>query len=97
MEIRVSYLGLVRNVVGDGEESVWAAPETTVRDLLEQLSAKHGDVFRQSLYRRDGRLRTFAQVCVDDRDIDDLQGLDTTVGAGDDVSIVVGVYPAEGG
>jgi molybdopterin converting factor small subunit len=97
VEIRVSYLGLLRNVVGDGEETLRATPDTTVGQLIDRLAERHGEALRQSLFRRDGRLRTFAQVCVDDRDIDDLQGLDTRLDAGEEVSLVVGVYPAEGG
>jgi molybdopterin converting factor small subunit len=97
VEIRVSYLGLLRNVVGDGEETVRAGADTTVGQLIDRLAERHGDALRDSLYRRDGRLRTFAQVCVDDRDIDDLDGLDTRLDGGGEVSLVVGVYPAEGG
>jgi molybdopterin converting factor small subunit len=96
MEIRVAYLGLLRNVVGDGVEIVDAAPGTTVHGLLDLLSARHGERLRDSLCRRDGRLRSFAQVCLDDRDIDELDGLDTPLG-GEEVSLVVGIYPAEGG
>jgi molybdopterin converting factor small subunit len=97
MDVRVSYLGLVRLMVGDGVEVLRARPESTIGEFLEFLAERHGSPFRESVYRRDGRLRSFTQVCVDDRDIDDLQGLQTTLVSGEEVSIVVGVYPAEGG
>jgi hypothetical protein len=38
-----------------------------------------------------------AQVCVEDRDIEELQGFDTALDSGGKVSILVGVYPPEGG
>jgi molybdopterin converting factor small subunit len=96
-QIHVSYLGLVRNVIGCGEENVGAAPGTTIGALLQFLVAKHGDPFQKSVFQNGGKLRSTAQVCLNDRDINELQGLATKLGNGEHVSIVVGVYPPEGG
>jgi molybdopterin converting factor small subunit len=95
--VHVSYLGLVRNVIGRQEEEIEVPLGTTVRELLGDLSRKHGDPFRQSVFKKTGELRAMAQVCVDDRDINDLRGFDTLLGNGEKVSVVVGVYPPEGG
>lgn len=96
-QIHISYLGLVRNVIGCGEENVEAAPGTTIGELLQLLVAKHGDPFKKSVFQNGGKLRSIAQVCLNDRDIDELQGFGTELGNGEQVSIVVGVYPPEGG
>jgi molybdopterin converting factor small subunit len=74
-----------------------AAPAENVGELLELLSERHGPRFREGLYRRNGDLRSFIQVCLDDRDIEELQGLGTPLDQGTEVSIIVGVYPLEGG
>ena len=95
--LHVSYLGLVRNVIGRSEEHLDVLAGTTVGQLLGLLSAAHGPPFKQSVLKQSGELRAMAQVCVNDRDIDDLQGLETRLGEGEQVSIVVGVYPPEGG
>ncbi len=95
--IHISYLGLVRNVIGCREETVNAAPGTTIGDLLQFLAAKHGDPFQKSVLRNGGELRSMAQVCLNDCDITELQGFATQLGEGEQVSIVVGVYPPEGG
>jgi len=95
--IHISYLGLVRNVIGCSEETVNAAPGTTIGELLQVLAAKHGGPFQHSVFKNGGELRATAQVCVDDRDIDELNGFDTRLGEDEQVSIVVGVYPPEGG
>ena len=95
--LHVSYLGLVRNVIGRSEEDLDVLSGTTVGQLLSLLSAAHGPPFKQSVLKPSGELRAMAQVCVNDRDIDDLQGLETRLGQGEQVSIVVGVYPPEGG
>jgi molybdopterin converting factor small subunit len=96
-QIHISYLGLVRNVIGCREETVKAAPGTTIGELLQFLVVKHGDSFQQSVLRKGGELRSTAQVYLNDCDISEQQGLATQIGNGEQVSIVVGVYPPEGG
>lgn len=96
-QIHISYLGLVRNVIGCREETVKAAPGTTIGELLKLLAAKHGDPFQQSVFKKSGELRATAQVCLNDRDIAELEGFATRLGGDEQVSIVVGVYPPEGG
>lgn len=95
--LHVSYLGLVRNVIGRNEEQLDVLAGTTVGQLLRLLIDEHGSPFQQSVLKQSGELRAMAQVCVNDRDIDELQGLETRLGEGEQVSIVVGVYPPEGG
>lgn len=95
--VQVSYLGLVRNVIGCREEQVEINLGTTIGELLERLARRHGDGFRQSVFRESGELRATALVCVNDRDIAQLQGFDTRLESGEKISVVVGVYPPEGG
>ncbi len=95
--IHVSYLGLVRNVISCREEEVEVTPGTTVRELLTRLSEKHGAPFRASVFKSEGELRSTALVCVNDCDIAQLEGFDTKLQSGEQLSVVVGVYPPEGG
>lgn len=95
--VHVSYIGLVRNVIGCGEEDVEVVRGATIGQLLTQLISKHGLPFRESVFKQSGELRSMAQVCVEDRDIDELDGLQTKIDNSGNISIVVGVYPPEGG
>ena len=74
-----------------------AAAGITIGELLGLLAEKHGDPFRQSVLQQTGELRSTALVCVNDCDISELHGFDTKLESGEKVSIVVGVYPPEGG
>jgi molybdopterin converting factor small subunit len=95
--IKISYLGLVRNVIGCREERIEVAAGMTVGELLGHLIEKHGEPFRASVFRSRDELRSTALICVNDRDIDQLDGFETQLGDGQELSVVVGVYPPEGG
>lgn len=95
--VKVSYLGLVRNVIGCQEEEIEVTPGVTVGKLLARLIERHGDPFRLSVFKSEGELRSTALVCVNDRDISQLQGFETKLESGENLSVVVGVYPPEGG
>ncbi|HEX9144832.1 MAG TPA: hypothetical protein VGA09_11205 [Candidatus Binatia bacterium] len=96
-QVHISYLGLVRNVIGCREEDVQVLQGTTVGELLRLLVDKHGLPFQESVFKQSGELRATAQVCVDDCDINELKGFDTRLGREEKVMILVGVYPPEGG
>src|SRR5690349_24107678 len=55
--------------------------------LLEQLAGEHAGL-KQHLFADDGRLRSFVNVYVNDRDIRQLKQRETPVKSGDTVSII---------
>ena len=59
----------------------------SVGEVLEQLTIEHSGL-RKHLFGDDGRLRSFVNVYVNDRDIRHLEREGTRVGAGDTVSII---------
>ena len=59
----------------------------SVGDLLRQLTSQHTEL-RKHLFADDGRLRSFVNVYVNDRDIRQLAQQETRVAAGDTVSII---------
>ena len=95
--VHVSYLGLVRNVIGCREEEIEVTRGMTVGELVGKLVEKHGDPFRLSVLKGGGELRSTALLCVNDRDIAELQGFETRLESGEKISVVVGVYPPQGG
>ncbi len=58
-----------------------------VGEVLDRLTSAHG-ALRPHLFADDGRLRSFVNVYVNDRDIRQLAQRDTRVAAGDTVSII---------
>ncbi len=68
---------------------------TTVGQVLERLAAEH-TALRGHLFAEDGRLRSFVNVFVNDRDIRYLGRQDTPIGPDDTVSIVPSIAGGEG-
>ena len=67
----------------------------SVRELLERLTRDHAELGRH-LFAEDGRLRSFVNVYVNDRDIRHLAQQDTRVSAGDTVSIIPSIAGGAG-
>lgn len=62
----------------------------TVGEALDALVTKH-DALRRHLYEDDGGLRSFVNVYVGEKDVRELDGLDTSVKDGDTILIVPSV------
>ena len=52
--VRVRYIGLVQNILGNRQEDLPIGADTTVRKLLLLLAEKHGVHFRNSVMRTSG-------------------------------------------
>ncbi len=67
----------------------------TVGDALQGLVGQYGDL-RRHLYNEDGRLRSFVNIYVNDEDIRHLDREQTSLNAGDTISIVPSVAGGSG-
>ena len=88
MAITVKIPTQLRGMAG-GAESV-QAEGTTVAEALESVFAVHGDL-RASLYEENGKLRRFVNVYLGGEDIRFLDGLDTPIEDGAEVTILPAV------
>jgi sulfur-carrier protein len=73
----------------DGAKSV-AVEGSTVADVLGKLVADHPGV-REQVFTEDGSLHRFLNVYVNDDDVRYTGGLETTVAAGDEVTLLPAV------
>lgn len=70
-----------------GQKSEVEADGGTVRDVLADLDSRYPGI-KSRIYDDDGKLRRFVNIYVNDEDIRFLQGEDTALKEGDEVSIV---------
>ena len=83
---------LQRLTNGQGEV---ACEGKTVSELLDNLEQRHPGV-KERLYDEHGQLRRFVNIFVNEEDIRFMQGVQTTVKDGDDVSIIPAIAGGSG-
>ena len=69
---------------------------TTTGEALGNLASEHHDL-KQHLYTGDGKLRSFVNVYKGDEDIRYLEGQDTEVAEGDEISIIPSIAGGSAG
>ncbi|MFN2462847.1 MAG: ubiquitin-like small modifier protein 1 [Candidatus Dormibacteria bacterium] len=88
MAVKVRIPGPLRRLTGG--ESIVEADGSDVGQVLTGLEEKYPG-FRERIYDADGKLRQFVNIYKNDEDIRFGSGLETTVAAGDELSIVPAV------
>ncbi|GAC1581975.1 MAG: MoaD/ThiS family protein [Candidatus Dormibacteria bacterium] len=88
MAVKVRVPGPLRRLTSG--ESIVEVDGASVGEVLDHLDAKDPG-FRERIYDADGKLRQFVNIYKNDEDIRFGGGLETTVGPGDDLSIVPAV------
>ena len=95
--VRVRYIGLVQNILGNRQEDLPIGADTTVRKLLLLLAEKHGVHFRNSVMRTSGELRPSVTIHIDNHNIKELNGLDTLLTSDSEVTLIITGHPDPGG
>ena len=96
MAVRVHVTSVIQRVVG-GQRQL-DAEGATVIELIDDIEARYPG-FREQLVDSDGRLHRFVNVYLNDEDVRFMQGAETALSEGDEVSILpalAGGGPASG-
>ena len=96
MPVKVKMYSRLKTLTGSGEIHLERPPET-VRELLEYLTSRFGEKFRDAVYPQ-GRLRDNLVIMVNGHSIKLLKGLDTPLKEEDEVYIdVIDILEIVGG
>ncbi|GBD00273.1 Sulfur carrier protein CysO [bacterium HR17] len=85
MPIKVRIPTPLQNLTGGAAEVI--AEGKTVREVIDDLDRKYAGI-KTRLCEESGEVRRFVNIFVNDEDIRFLQGLDTALKEGDEVSII---------
>ena len=97
-KLKIHYYGLIWNIVSKEEEEViHLSDDTTVRDLLHSLVQRYGDGFRSMIVTPEWELLNITMIHLNDRDINELDGLNTKLDNNSELSITVLPYEIIGG
>lgn len=95
--MKVVYLGMLQSALGVKEEEINPQAGSTVGSLLTSLANKYGEPFRFTVLGRDGNLRPLTKVFVSDRDIAEMDGLNTKLEDNTEICIFIAVEAPAGG
>ena len=95
--IKIRYVGLIENVMGNRQEELHIDTGTTVGELLQLLSQKHGAEFRHSILRNSGELRPSVTIHLGNRDIKELESLNSRLQPDSEITLIITGHPDPGG
>ena len=96
-KVKISYYGLIRNVVDNLENESHLSEDGTVGELLRSLVEKYGDSFRSAMLTPDWQLLPITMIHLNGHDINEINGLNTKLEDNSELSITVLAYATSGG
>ena len=96
-KVKISYYGLIRNVIGNLENESYLSEDGTVGELLRSLVEKYGDSFRSTMLTPDWHLLPITMIHINGHDINEINGLNTKLEDNSELSITVLAYATSGG
>ncbi len=90
MHVRVRLPTQLRNLAAGASSVVVDSMPATVSSVLDSLAATHPALERR-VRNETGRTRVHVNLFVDDDNIRDLDGVDTTIADGSDLSIILAI------
>jgi molybdopterin synthase sulfur carrier subunit len=88
MKVEVKFFTSLREITGKKADEIPLQTVSTVEELLNLLSEKYGEKFREYIYDKKGNVQDFLSFLVNGRNINVLQGFDTELKQGDIVAII---------
>jgi molybdopterin synthase sulfur carrier subunit len=88
MKVEVRFFTSLREITGKKAEEIQLQNAITVEEMLNLLSEKHGEKFREYVYGKEGKVQNFLSFLVNGRNINVLQGFGTELKPGDIMAII---------
>ena len=89
MQVRVQYLGFIKNMLNKKEDNIEVEEGTALFELLNKLAEMHGASFRNEVYEPGvKKVKTGFSVTINGRFIGQLGGLDAKLSDGDTVHLM---------
>ena len=96
-KVKITYYGLIQNVVNQKEED-YISGAATVGELLHSLVQKYGDRFRSTVLTQNWQLQPATTIVhLNGRDINEIDGLNTKLADNSELSITVVANIISGG
>jgi len=93
MKINIKFFTSLREITGNKMVNLELKNLISVKELLSLLSEKYGQKFREYIYNQEGKIQDFLSFLVNGKNINNLQGFNTTLKEGD----IIAILPPVGG
>lgn len=88
MKVKIQYFASVRELVNLREETIDVPGGTNVRNLLDLLTAKHGDKLKEYLLDDTGNPREYLQFLLNEKSVSQSDGFSTPLRDGSTLAII---------
>jgi molybdopterin synthase sulfur carrier subunit len=88
MKVEVKFFTSLREITGKKADEIQLQSVINVEELLNVLSEKYGEKFREYIYNKKGKVQDFLSFLVNGRNINVMQGFDTELKQGDIIAII---------
>lgn len=88
INIKTSFFSLLVDIVGKEEIPLSFDSPLTIREILVQLSSMIGKNFEENIFSSRGTLSKYIILGINGKDIRRLDGLDTMIKDGDEISFL---------
>ncbi len=88
MEVKIEYLSLMSDITKQQEDSVQIEDNSTVKHVIEKLVEKYGENLEKNIYTPSRKLSAYIIVVLNGKDIRTMEGLETKVNSGDELTFI---------
>lgn len=87
--VKVNFFSTMANLTNNEKEVFIKA--SSVREALEKIVVKYGDNFKNRIFESENKLKRIINIYVNGKNICFLEGLETIVGYGDEITLLPAV------
>lgn len=91
IEVKFTFLSSLMDITKRREIDFTINEKSTIRSALERLRSELGNNFEKSIFTSSGRLNSFILILLNGKDIRHLNGLNTNIKNGDEISMIPAV------
>ena len=88
LNIKIMFLSILTDITDVAELNLKVEDNSTIRNILNQLASKFGAKFKENIFKTSNDLSKYVLITVNGKHIRLLEGLETKVQAGDEISFI---------
>ncbi len=88
MITKILFLSLLADIIKQKQITISISDNFTVKDLLESIKLKYGEVLKNDFFNPAGDLNKYIIILLNGKDIRSMNGLNTIINNNDEISLL---------